>query len=191
MSPRAHETPPECRQVEGNHRCLRSAGGTARRKPGVKRSGTPGLGDLEGPALEGRQRRSIRYTSFARFWRRLRGAGRGRNGIRGFRGCGTPPSFRPSGTLRNLRTTDNGQRTTDNGQRTTDNGQRTTDKRKSKNPLTPGRIPAYISILMRKSVTEQSPHIQETTTPPLHLSNLRQGYHRQANLQLIVLRDTP
>ena len=52
------------------------------------------------------------------------------------------------------------------GQRTTDNGQRTTDKRKSKNPLTPGRIPAYISILMRKSVTEQSPHIQETTTPP-------------------------
>ena len=95
-----------------------------------------------------------------------------------------PPSFRPSGTLRNLRTTDNGQRTTDNGQRTT-------DKRKSKNPLTPGRISAYISSLMRKSVTEQSPHIQETTTPPLHLSNLRQGYHRQANLQLIVLRDTP
>ena len=51
-------------------------------------------------------------------------------------------------------------------QKSTDNGQRTTDKRKSKNPLTPGRIPAYISILMRKSVTEQSPHIQETTTPP-------------------------
>ena len=175
MSPRAHETPPECRQVEGNHRCLRSAGGTARRKPGVKRSGTPGLGDLEGPALEGRQRRSIRYTSFARFWRRLRGAGRGRNGIRGFRGCGTPPLF-PS--LRD-------------SQKSTDNGQRTTDKRKSKNPLTPGRISAYISSLMRKSVTEQSPHIQETTTPPLHLSNLRQGYHRQANLQLIVLRDTP